>query len=109
MTVVMVGLMKTLLFCNYIMAAGTCPDTVNGIFPDMLSLFSRTAAEKYSRCQWNIPLRSFKKRTFRDCCHEVSHSEWMFTVSCPDHVKAVFHVSCRPTQLGWPGDFTSHL
>jgi len=37
--------MKTLLFCNYVMTAGTCPDIVNGIFPDMLSLSGRTAAE----------------------------------------------------------------
>ena len=45
MPVVMVGFMKTLLFCNYVMTAGTCPDIVNGIFPDMLSLSGRTAAE----------------------------------------------------------------
>lgn len=45
MPVLMVGLMKTLLFCNYVMAAGMCPDIVNGIFRDMLSLSGRTAAE----------------------------------------------------------------
>ena len=45
MPVVMIGLMKTLLFCSYIMTAGACPDIVNGIFPDMLSLSGRTAAE----------------------------------------------------------------
>lgn len=60
MPVVMVGLMKTLLFYKYVMTAGTCPDIVNGIFPDMLSLSGRTAAEKYSRCQWNIPRHLLK-------------------------------------------------
>jgi len=45
MPVVMVGLMKTLLFSNYVMTSSRCPDIVNGIFPDMLSLSGRTTAE----------------------------------------------------------------